>query len=219
MKYSKLLFVVLICMLLLMIVSVQCRKQSYSLPNFRDDETQLILSGSKNQKMRILNWFLQDDSLKLRTKSLPVHFYPDTLIDYLLSRMYATVTHPQHPGVGIAAIQVGIQKRLMWVKRYDKQGAPWEFYLNPYIIEYSDTFKLRPDGCLSIPGVNGSSYRAIWVKVKYNTRNGEEVIEKINHEYTAHIFQHEIDHLDGIVWLDRRTLRSYPQKENIVVIQ
>lgn len=195
--------------LVLPFLLIQCKKETHSLPNFNNNQIELILSGGKNQKMQLLNWFIYEDSLKLRTKSSVLHFYPDTLIDYLLSRMYATVTSPQHPGVGIAAIQVGIPKRLIWVKRFDKPGSPWEYYLNPFIIEYSDTFKLRPDGCLSIPGISGMSYRAIWIKIKYNTRDGKEVIEKIKHEYTAHIFQHEIDHLDGIVWLDRRNLKSY----------
>ena len=108
--------------------------------------------------------------------------------------------------MGIAAPQVGVNKRVIWVKRYDKAGAPFECYINAYITAYSDTLKYRPDGCLSIPGVSGSSWRAIWVDIIYDTPDGVRRSEHITHEYTAHIFQHEIDHLNGMVFLDRTQL-------------
>ncbi len=182
---------------------ISCQKNSDHVGNFSKDQTEIIQSGNEDQSMRLLNWFIPEDSLILRKNSSNVNFLNDPNIDYLINRMYKTVTDPAHPGVGIAAPQVGILKRIIWVKRYDKTGAPFEVYLNSYITAYADTFKMRPDGCLSIPGLSGQSYRAIWVEVQYTTRDGEIVTEKITHEYTAHIFQHEIDHLNGIVWLDR----------------
>lgn len=180
-----------------------CQKNSGLINNFSKEQIELINSGNADQLMVIMNYFIPEDSLLLRQHSSRINHYNDKNLDLLIARMLKTVKDPNHPGVGIAAPQVGILKRIIWVKRYDKTGAPFEVYLNSTITAYSDTLKMRSDGCLSIPGVSGQSYRAIWVEVKYNLTDGTEVSEKITHEYTAHIFQHEIDHLDGIVWLDR----------------
>lgn len=174
--------------------------------DFSTTEIELITSGSANEKMRVLNYFIYEDSLVLRKFSGQVNDFNHVYLQLLKDRMYKTVTDPQHPGVGIAAPQVGVNKRMIWVKRYDKTGAPFECYLNSYITAYSDTLKLRSDGCLSIPGVSGSSWRAIWVDVAYDLPDGTHHTERITHEYTAHIFQHEIDHLNGFVFLDRTEL-------------
>jgi peptide deformylase len=194
---------------------ISCQKNGDKVSNFSTEQIDLIMADASNQKMTLMNWFIQEDSLLLRKSSSNINFYNDKNIDHLISRMYATVTHPSHPGVGIAAPQVGILKRIIWVKRYDKPGSPFEVYLNTRITAQSDTLKLRPDGCLSIPGVSGQSYRFIWVEVQYNTRAGEKMTEKITHEYTAHIFQHEIDHLEGIVWLDR--VNQAKQKDKVYI--
>jgi len=183
---------------------LSCEKVKFSYNDFTAEEIKLINAGGTNDTMRVLNYFVPQDSMILRSKSENVFDFSSPTLKLLISRMYATVISPAHPGVGIAAPQVGIKKRIIWVKRYDKQGKPFEVYLNPRILKYSDTLKQRPDGCLSIPGVSGTSWRAIWVEVEYYTQDGQKHVEKITHEYTAHIFQHEIDHLDGILWIDRR---------------
>ncbi len=171
--------------------------------DFSQQEIELIGAGGPDERMRVLNYFIYEDSLILRKNSGNVNDFGSYYLELLKSRMYRTVINPANPGVGIAAPQVGINKRIIWVKRYDKTGAPFECYYNSYITAYSDTLKLRPDGCLSIPGVSGSSWRAIWVDVTYQISDGTVVSERISHEYTAHIFQHEIDHLNGIVYLDQ----------------
>jgi len=123
--------------------------------------------------------------------------------------MLKTVKNPAHPGVGIAAPQVGINRNATWIQRYDKgtfTSHPFEFYINPKITAYSDTVKLKSDGCLSVPNPptgQDFSYRAIWINVEYDLPDGTHKKERINHEYTAHIFQHEIDHLNAIMYLDR----------------
>ncbi|MPM11177.1 Peptide deformylase [bioreactor metagenome] len=185
-------------------IMVSCYDHSDFPGDFSNEDIELITSGTSNDRMRVLNYYVYDDSLILRNTSGNVNEYGSYYLNLLKDRMYKTVTNPANPGVGIAAPQVGINKRIIWVKRYDKSGAPFECYLNSYITAYSDTFKLRSDGCLSIPNTSGSSWRAIWVDIKYDTPDGTHCTEHISHEYTAHIFQHEIDHLDGMVFLDRQ---------------
>ncbi len=182
---------------------LSCYDKGNDVLDFSISDIELITSGTANQKMRVYNYFVYSDSLVLRKNSSTISDFNSNYLKLLIDRMYKTVTDPQHPGVGIAAPQVGINKRVIWVKRYDKTGAPFECYLNSYITAYSDTTKLRSDGCLSIPGVSGSSWRTIWVDLSYDLADGTHHSERIVHEYTAHIFQHEIDHLNGMVFLDR----------------
>lgn len=118
----------------------------------------------------------------------------------------------QAGGVGIAAPQVGINRRIIWVQRHDKGTSlnrPYEVYLNARITEYCDTVIRRWDGCLSVPqtpeypNLIDSSYRAKWVRVEYYLPDGTYMNEKITQWFTAHIFQHEIDHLNGIMFFDQ----------------
>lgn len=197
-------------LLIFSIAAGNCKKESNPYNNqdplaWTEPEKQLITAGSQDTMMRILNYFIQDDSVILRAVSRNVSFTDTVTLNYLKSRMYKSVTNPSSAGVGIAAPQVGINRRLCWVQRWDKGGRthPFEFYRNIRITALSDTFKWRPDGCLSIPGISDSSLRAVWVSIEYQKTDGSFVNEKIVHEYTAHIFQHEIDHIDGIVYLDR----------------
>lgn len=167
-----------------------------------------IYAGDSADAMRIMNIFLYPDTNILRNSSTEVDLN-DSVIQRLTDRMYTTVKVAG--GAGIAAPQVGINKRITWLNRYDKSyfNPPTECYLNIKILNYSDTVQLRWDGCLSVPQnqnypvVVDSSYRAIWVDVAYYTLDGEYVEERINHAYTAHVFQHEVDHLNGILYMDR----------------
>lgn len=189
-----------------------CKKDSPAAENpplvdplaFTQGEKDLILNNSRDSAMRILNYFIYEDSLILRKQSIDINFNDTATLFYLTDRMHKTCLGAG--GVGIAAPQVGINRNIIWVQRWDKgniNSHPWEVYFNPVITKYSDTVKQRNDGCLSIPGVSGTSWRAIWVDVEYFLPDGSKKSERINHQYTAHIFQHEIDHLNGIVWLDR----------------
>ena len=193
----------------------QCKKHETTTPPpssiddlaFTDAEKTIVFSNAKDTALRILNYYIHADSLILRKQSRNVNFNDTTTLFYLTDRMFVSVI--QSGGVGIAAPQLGINRNIIWVQRYDKgtlSSHPWELYMNPVISRYSDTTKLRSDGCLSLPGTNGlSSWRAIWVDVAYDLPNGTHKTEHIKQEYTAHIFQHEIDHLNGIVFIDRLT--------------
>ena len=180
---------------------------------FTEEELNLFSIADSATIMELMYFREQPDSLVLRKTSTNIDIN-EPLLGLLTDRMYTTVKDPSHPGVGIAAPQVGINRRVCWVRRYDKTGSPWQVLLNVRITALSDTLVSRSDGCLSIPGESGNSLRAIWCSVEYDEFDGTHKAEKITHQYTAHIFQHEIDHLDGIVWLDR-----VATKKNIYIIK
>ncbi|MEA1873689.1 MAG: peptide deformylase [Bacteroidota bacterium] len=188
---------------------------------FTQDDNDSITNGSSNSNMRVMNIFEQPDSIILRTPSTNVLLDEENL-DYLVERMRYTLG--AEGGVGIAAPQVGINRRIIWVQRWDIGGImhPWEVYYNPRVVNYSDTVVYKNDGCLSVPTggdypeIDGFSYRAIWVDVEYYTETGEKVVERINHQYTAHIFQHEIDHLNAVMFFDRQVEE---EKDKFTIIE
>lgn len=165
-------------------------------------EIDTILNGDTSQIMRVLKITDYNDSLLLRQVCKNVR--PDTtntILSHLIRRMYYTVKDPANPGVGISAIQVGIYRNIIWVQRKDKPNSPFEVYLNPVIKLTSSSVVGSMEGCLSIPNTTKviDRYRAI--EVEYYLPDGSfhtEVIEG----YTAKIFQHEIDHLNGILFTD-----------------
>mmetsp|Transcript_6018 Transcript_6018/g.9127 ORF Transcript_6018/g.9127 Transcript_6018/m.9127 type:complete len:250 (+) Transcript_6018:84-833(+) len=112
--------------------------------------------------------------------------------------MYAT------KGVGLAAPQVGINKRLMVFNQSgDKKKWLEEVVMaNPKIVEYSDAVDVETEGCLSFPGMDGDVMRSKWIKVEAQKLNGKKMKKKFI-GWEARIFQHEYDHLDGIVYPDR----------------
>lgn len=121
----------------------------------------------------------------------------------LMAKMKHTVTHPSQDGVGIAAPQVGINRRLIWVMRMDKAGAPFECYANIRIDSLLGTRVTGPEGCLSLPPLRGLVPRNSSVAISYiNPETGAKCSETVE-GYTAIIFQHEIDHLEGILYTDR----------------
>ena len=124
-------------------------------------------------------------------------------IRILLARMLATVTSPEQDGVGIAAPQVGINRRITLVMRYDKPGQPFEPFVNMQIDSLYGTVNLGPEGCLSVPGLRGDVPRWSDVIVSWtDTASLERRREHIT-GYTAIICQHEHDHLDGILYIDK----------------
>jgi peptide deformylase len=123
------------------------------------------------------------------------------------------------PGVGLAAPQVSVSSRLIVVEygEEDEEGnetKPKKLYvvINPEIIQASEEKELGIEGCLSIPNLVGEVERNIKITVKGLNRSGKPV--KINAEgWLARIFQHEIDHLEGVIFPDRATRVWKPTKE------
>lgn len=107
-------------------------------------------------------------------------------------------------GVGLAAPQVGVNKRLMvFNPDADSKAFLKEVVLvNPQIVGTSKKTVVEPEACLSFPGMQGSVRRHDWVKIEAQRLNGKRF--RIKYEgYVARIFQHEYDHLDGVVYVDK----------------
>lgn len=170
---------------------------------FTEREKQLILSGKSDQPMRV--WLItnKDDSTLLRKRSAIFKVDKnDTLLQIFTKRLLATVRDSASRGVGIAAPQVGILKRIIWVQRLDKKGVPFEVYYNPVITKYTEKKQDVPEGCLSIPNFRATTKdRSYAVFIQYDRPTGEHKCEMIE-AFTAAIFQHEIDHLNGILFID-----------------
>jgi peptide deformylase len=125
------------------------------------------------------------------------------------------------PGVGLAAPQVGDLRRLIVVEYGDDEdeSVPPKLYvvINPEIVMPSEEMETGVEACLSIPGLVGDVDRHVSLVVKGLNRQGKPV--KIKAEgWLARIFQHEIDHLDGVLYTDRATRVWKPTpEENLVV--
>ena len=148
---------------------------------------------------------MPDDSAVLRTPC--VDLTPAELkskeLKTLMAKMLATVRSPQHDGVGIAAPQVGIGKRVVCLQRFDKEGGPFECYLNIHVDSLFGEIGKGPEGCLSVPPMRGLVPRYTSAIVSYVQPQTLEPKRDTVTGYTAVIFQHECDHLDGILYIDR----------------
>ena len=125
-------------------------------------------------------------------------------------RMVATVTHPSQDGVGIAGPQVGLNRRIVAVQRFDKTGEPFEVYANVRIVWLSDSLAYGPEGCLSVPDRRGNVLRSQQIVIEYadlaslsHSCDDIPMARDTVSGFTAVIFQHEIDHLDGVLYIDR----------------
>jgi peptide deformylase len=110
------------------------------------------------------------------------------------------------PGVGLAAPQVNLPLRLVVVEYGDEgdEDAPPKLYVvvNPEIVRSSEDVEIGTEGCLSIPNYAGDVERFLAVTVKGQNRRGQPIRIKAK-GWLARIFQHEIDHLDGVLFIDR----------------
>jgi len=178
-------------------------EQKQTPSQFSEEQTSLIMAADSVTPMRVFKITNKQDSLLLRTPSEHVNVDPkDTVLMNLINRMYATVRDSLSLGAGIAAPQVGILKNIAWVQRFDKEGFPFEVIINPVIRQYSKKKQDCPEGCLSIPGRRDTlSSRAYAILVEYDTPDASHEIEMVE-DFTAVVFQHEIDHLNGILYLD-----------------
>jgi peptide deformylase len=124
----------------------------------------------------------------------------------LISDMLATLNDGS--GVGIAAPQVFQSVRIIIVASHPNSRYPNAPMMkptpciNPEIISYSDNLISDWEGCLSVPGIRGLIPRYESVTVKFMNKNGKTVIKKYS-GFISRIFQHEIDHLDGLLFVDR----------------
>lgn len=170
---------------------------------FTKEEIQVIEQDS-TQLMRIYTIDNPADTATLRAKSLELSV-KEISSDYykLLSRrMIKTVSDSTIDGVGIAAPQVGINRRVIAVQRFDKPDSPFEVFANIQIKEYSKDTTFEEEGCLSVPNQTAKAIRSEWVVISYTNPLTLSLQEDTVKGFTSIIFQHEIDHLDGIIYTD-----------------
>ncbi len=200
-------------------------------------ETELIRGA--DSIMRVLTIEDSVDSSILRASSRDFSAASLLSSDFkrLADLMVATVTHPSQDGVGIAGPQIGLNRRVVAVQRFDKEGNPFEVYPNVKIVWASDSLAYGPEGCLSVPDRRGEVLRSQEIVVEYadlrelsagrveegqwagyydSSRNSKDsgvrgctcgttipMTRDTVRGFTAVIFQHEIDHLDGTLYIDR----------------
>lgn len=219
-------------------LSILISCQSRHCGNFSESEKALILGA--DSIMRVLTIADPADSIVLR--ALSADLSPEALLsdefERLSELMIATVTHPSQDGVGIAGPQVGLNRRIVAVQRFDKEPVEWggridhpfEVYPNLRIVWKSDSLAYGPEGCLSVPDRRGEVLRAREIIIEYadlaalrgdsekstgcyskgladscDCKFGEAVpmVRDTIRGFTAVIFQHEVDHLDGVLYIDR----------------
>jgi peptide deformylase len=137
-----------------------------------------------------------------------------TLIDDMIETMR------QAPGVGLAAPQIGLSERIIVIEYFEREedeeneDAPRKVWavLNPEIVKSSEETVMGIEGCLSVPGLVGEVERHAAIQIKGLNRHGKPTKIKAQ-GWLARIFQHEIDHLNGVIFTDRATRVWKPQED------
>jgi peptide deformylase len=153
----------------------------------------------------------------LRRKARAITSF-DKNLQTVIDDMVETMRHA--PGVGLAAPQIGLSERLIVVEYYEhdddeeKEDAPKKLFavINPEIVKTSEEMIVGVEGCLSIPGLLGEVERHAEVQVRGLNRHGKPMKIKAK-GWLARIFQHEVDHLNGVLFPDRATRVWQPQQE------
>lgn len=160
-----------------------------------------------SKKLKIVE--LGDKILRTKAKAVSMRDLKTTKFQNFIDDLIKTCD--LNSGVGIAAPQVnhGIRLFILWnrstKKRNLRAGTPKLgpiAIINPKVISSSKKMVKDYEGCLSIPGIRGIVPRHEWVDVEFITREGERLRMTLE-KFPARIFQHEFDHLNGIVFLDR----------------
>jgi peptide deformylase len=175
---------------------------------FSEQEEILIMNGDTASAMRVLMIDNLQDSLFLRKTAEEITGVGRTAVALrqLVARL--KVTMDKEGGIGIAAPQVGISKRIFLFTRVSDSNAPVQTVINPRILSHSEeTFNFERDGCLSVPNLRGTSVRYVWIDVEYTILDGTVKRERLYGDqrpnFDGVIFQHEFDHLNGILFFDR----------------
>ncbi|MGN0200898.1 MAG: peptide deformylase [Candidatus Cryptobacteroides sp.] len=164
----------------------------------------MLIRKNADKPMSVLTIADREDSLFLRKSAadLSAEMVGSRQYRKLSERMIATVTSPEQDGVGIAGPQVGIPRRIVAVQRFDKENEPFEVYPQIRITALRGERSLGWEGCLSVPDMRGEVLRYNDIDISYispkTLRDTSETIKG----FTAVIFQHECDHLDGILYTD-----------------
>lgn len=179
-----------------------------STKNFNASEKKIIENGLKTQPFRVTQITNPQDSVILRTVSKDLKkIKGNKSLELLLARMETTMYKEE--GIGIAAPQIGINRNIFLFIRLDEPGEKVQVAINPKIIAHSDSLVcFKGDGCLSVPDKRGNSKRYSWIEVGYYDENGVYKQEKFSgyarpDNFTGVIFQHEFDHINGRLYIDK----------------
>ena len=167
----------------------------------------LALAGCRRapEVLHVYSVFVDEELQVLRTpcRDFTARELRSAAFRRLAADMVATVTSPEQGGVGIAAPQVGDSRRVIVVCRLDKPGEPYEVYPNVHLDSLWGPVNVGPEGCLSIVPYRGDVPRSEYASVRYVDPVTREQKQETVSGYVARIFQHECDHLDGILYTDR----------------
>lgn len=156
--------------------------------------------------MSLLN-ILQFPDPNLKLIAQPVSTFNTEELDTIVKNMFETMYEAQ--GVGLAAIQVNIQKRIITIDVSEKRNSPL-CLINPKIIEKNNEI-ISEEGCLSFPGVYAKIKRAEIIKIEYwDEKEKKHSLEAS--DLLSRCIQHEIDHLDGITFYDHLS----PLKQRLI---
>ena len=178
--------------------------------DFINSELTLIHEADSIMRVLTVEDSLDNTVLRAPSKDFSIRALRSEEFAKLSRLMVATVTHPSQDGVGIAGPQVGLNRRVVAVQRFDKGTI--EVYPNIRIVWASDSLSSGPEGCLSVPGRRGEVLRSGEIVVEYAdlaaVREDDSIedipmIQDTVKGFTAVIFQHEVDHLDGVLYIDR----------------
>ncbi|HOV34708.1 MAG TPA: peptide deformylase [Candidatus Dojkabacteria bacterium] len=153
-------------------------------------------------ELKILTVNNKDEEKKLRIPSVTVssdEIHDPSFVKFTKDLLY-TAKKSKIPACGIAAPQVGVHKRLFYMLNYDTDE--WELFINPHVEPFGFMKITLEESCLSIPNVEKEVLRYKNVKVKYQDINGNEHVKRYR-DYNAVTIQHESDHLDGILFIDK----------------
>lgn len=167
---------------------------------------EIKLIDESSDVMRILTTDNAEDLAVLRSQSRDFSLADIETVEYrnLASKLITTLQSTDG-GVGLAAPQIGIKRRVVAVQRVDKEGEPIEVYPNIRIEEFRGELQAGPEGCLSVPDRRGEVLRSQDITIVYTDASLDqprEIREDVS-GFAAVIFQHEVDHLDGILYIDK----------------
>ena len=167
---------------------------------------EIKLIDESSDVMRILTTDNAEDLAVLRSQSRDFSLADIETVEYrnLASKLITTLQSTDG-GVGLEAPQVGIKRRVVAVQRVDKEGEPIEVYPNIRIEEFRGELQAGPEGCLSVPDRRGEVLRSQDITIVYTDASLDqprEIREDVS-GFAAVIFQHEVDHLDGILYIDK----------------
>jgi len=156
-----------------------------------------ILTGS------LTTLHLPSSALRMKAEPVPHDVAPD-LLRTLITEMFAAMYHVN--GRGLAGPQVGVLWRLFVLDMQQSAGVPPLVLINPELLDRDDVVVHGREGCLSIPGYMSRKVpRAATIKMAGLNQHGERVVHEVDGD-VARAMQHEYDHLDGVLYIDR--LRS-----------